>query len=204
MSEQQEREAFEAWMRSYPGHQSLAREYMNETSGRYDSAYTNLMWAAWKARAARGVQVPAPGVPLDWYTRLATMALEAIEAGPNAALLMNLEGIKEHLRAAQDGKWPNWADGVQASVPVNRPATMEEAQHAAQIGACLPNGVLFDAFGRERVRYVRVTLDGSHLILHPRELEAFKANEEEPERFTYTDVYLSEEEADALPEFDGF
>jgi hypothetical protein len=96
------------------------------------------------------------------------------------------------------------ADGVPASVPVNRPATMEEAQHAAQIGACLPNGVLFDAFGHARERYVRVTLDGSHLILHPRELDAFKANEEEPERFTYTDVYLSPEEADALPEFDGF
>jgi hypothetical protein len=96
------------------------------------------------------------------------------------------------------------SDGVTPTVPVGRPATMEEAQHAAQIGACLPNGVLFDAFGRERKRYVRVTLDGSHLILHPNELAAFKANEEEPERFTYTDVYLSPEEADALPEFDGF
>lgn len=104
--------------------------------------------------------------------------------------------------------WTAWkaarTSGVQASVPINRPATMEEAQHAAQIGACLPNGVLFDAFGRARERYVRVTLNGSHLILHPRELDAFKANEEEPERFTYTDVYLSQEEADALPEFDGF
>lgn len=37
------------------------------------------------------------------------------------------------------------ADGVTPTVPTNRPATMEEAQHAAQIGACLPNGVLFDA-----------------------------------------------------------
>jgi hypothetical protein len=90
------------------------------------------------------------------------------------------------------------------AVPVNRPATACEAQHAAQIGACLPNGVLFDAFGRERVRYVRVTLDGSHLILHADELAAWKAGEENPDQFTYTDVYLSEEEADALPEFDGF
>jgi hypothetical protein len=31
---------------------------------------------------------------------LARWALEAIEAGPNAALLMNLDGIKEHLRRA--------------------------------------------------------------------------------------------------------
>lgn len=94
--------------------------------------------------------------------------------------------------------------GVTPCVPTNRPATMEEAQHAAQIGACLPNGVLFDAFGRQRERYVRVTLDGAHLILHPSELEAWKADEENPDQFTYSDVYLSEEEADALPEFDGF
>lgn len=69
---------------------------------------------------------------------------------------------------------------------------------------CQPEGLMFDAFGNPRVRYVRVTLDGAHLILHPDELEAWKANEENPDQFTFTDVYLSEEEADALPEFDGF
>lgn len=94
--------------------------------------------------------------------------------------------------------------GVPVTVPLNRPADAAEAQHAMEIGACLPNGVLFDAFGRDRVRYVRVTLHGSHLILHPNELAAWKAGEENPDQFTYTDVYLSEEEADALPEFDGF
>lgn len=99
---------------------------------------------------------------------------------------------------------PQCAAGVPVTVPVGRPATGAEAQHAAEIGACLPNGVMFDAFGRTRERYVRVSLDGSHLILHPSELDAFKAGEENPDQFTYSDVYLSEEEADALPEFDGF
>jgi hypothetical protein len=94
--------------------------------------------------------------------------------------------------------------GVQASVPINRPATMEEAQHAAQIGACLPNGVLFDAFGNLRKRFTRVSLDGSHLILDDVQLAEFKTNDEDPSQYTYTDVYLSQEEADALPEFDGF
>jgi hypothetical protein len=60
------------------------------------------------------------GVPMQWYTALATMALEAIEAGPNANLLMNLEGIKEHLRNAQQGIWPKWAD-VSPGVPVGAP-----------------------------------------------------------------------------------
>lgn len=61
-------------------------------------------------------QAPS-GAPMEWYTRLATMALEAIEAGPNASLLMNLEGIKEHLRAAKEGKWPTWADIPPSGTP---------------------------------------------------------------------------------------
>jgi hypothetical protein len=41
----------------------------------------------------------------EWPTKaeLAKWALEAIEAGPNAAILMNLEGIKDHLRRAAAG-----------------------------------------------------------------------------------------------------
>jgi hypothetical protein len=76
---------------------------------------------------------------------------------------------------------------------------------------CLPNGVMFDAFGNERVRYVRVTYDGSHLILTPagaeawkREAEASAASIGQTDPHAYSDVYLSKEEADALPEFDGF
>jgi hypothetical protein len=87
---------------------------------------------------------------------------------------------------------------------INRPATIEEAQHAAEIGACLPNGVMWDYLGNPRVRFVRVSLDGSHLIQHADEIDRFKAGEDDPDQYTYTDVYLSQEEFDALPEFDGF
>lgn len=99
---------------------------------------------------------------------------------------------------------PNDTPGVSPTVPVNRPATMEEAQHATKIGACLPNGVMFDYLGNPRKRYTRVSLDGAHLILDDVQLAEHKANATDADEYTYSDVYLSQEEADALPEFDGF
>lgn len=85
------------------------------------------------------------------------------------------------------------------------------ALNAAPDQKCLPHGVMFDAFGNPRVRYVRVTYDGSHLILSTAEEAAWKLEADaaaatvgQTDPHTYSDVYLSEQEADALPEFDGF
>lgn len=76
---------------------------------------------------------------------------------------------------------------------------------------CLPTGVMFDAFCNPRVRYVRVSFDGAHLILSTIEADAWKMEAEaaaasigQADPHTYSDVYLSEVEADALPEFNGF
>jgi len=76
---------------------------------------------------------------------------------------------------------------------------------------CQPDGPMFDAFCNPRVRYVRVSFDGSHLILSPVEAEQWKLEAEasaasigQTDPHSYSDVYLSEVEADALPEFDGF
>lgn len=76
---------------------------------------------------------------------------------------------------------------------------------------CQPDGLMFDAFDNPRVRYVRVSYDGSHMILSLPEVEAWKMEAEaaaasigQTDPHTYSDVYLSKEEADALPEFDGF
>lgn len=96
---------------------------------------------------------------------------------------------------------PHSALGGLGVLRAERPATAEEAQHAAQIGACLPNGVMFDAFGNQRTRYVRITVDGMHLICEPCEVET---NLEGLENYTLTDVYLSEQEHEALPEFEGW
>jgi hypothetical protein len=95
------------------------------------------------------------------------------------------------------------AAGVAPTVPADRPATLEEAQHAAEIGACLPQGVLFDAFGRQRVRYVRVIHEGTTCVVLPGDV-ADMVDSERPDDYRTEDVYLSKEEFDALPEFDGF
>lgn len=72
---------------------------------------------------------------------------------------------------------------------------------------CQINGLMFDALGEPRTRYVRVTLDGSHCVMHPSEgdryLQDARAAGDESE-YTVRDVYLSEREFDDLPEFDGF
>jgi hypothetical protein len=70
-------------------------------------------------------------------------------------------------------------------------------------GMCLPDGVLFDAFGNPRVRYVRVIHDGTTCVVPPGDVAAM-VDSEKPEAYALKDVYLSKEEFDALPEFDGF
>lgn len=72
---------------------------------------------------------------------------------------------------------------------------------------CQPEGLKFDAFGEPRTRYVRVTLDGSHCVMHPSEGDRYvhdaRAAGDESE-YIVRDVWLSEREFDDLPEFDGF
>ena len=72
---------------------------------------------------------------------------------------------------------------------------------------CQPNGLMFDAFGETRTRYVRVTLDGSHCVMHPSEGDTYLADAKasgDESAYTVADVYLSEREFDDLGEFDGF
>jgi hypothetical protein len=69
------------------------------------------------------------------------------------------------------------------------------------------NGLRFDAFGEERTRHVRISLDGSHMILTPREAEQYLADATacgDKSEYAVRDVWLSEREFECLPEFDGF
>lgn len=68
---------------------------------------------------------------------------------------------------------------------------------------CMPDGLMFDAFGNKRVRYVRVIFEGSTCVCDEREAEQYKINDPEGE-YEFKDVYLSREEFDNLPEFEGF
>jgi hypothetical protein len=76
-------------------------------------------------------------------------------------------------------------------------------------GMCQPNGLMFDALGEPRTRYVRVTLNGSHCVMHPSEGECYvqdarDAGDPDWERYIVRDVWLSEREFEDLPEHDGF
>jgi hypothetical protein len=72
---------------------------------------------------------------------------------------------------------------------------------------CLPNGLPFDAFGEPRTRYVRVSLDGNHCVMHPSEGDRYLQDARDSgdeSAYVVADVYLSEREFDDLPEHDGF
>mgnify|MGYP000473453094 CR=1 FL=1 len=72
---------------------------------------------------------------------------------------------------------------------------------------CLPNGVMFDALGEPRTRYVRVSLNGSHCVMQPSEGDTYLKDAREngdDSAYVVADVYLSEREFEDLPEHDGF
>lgn len=72
---------------------------------------------------------------------------------------------------------------------------------------CQPNGLMFDAFGEPRERYVRVTLNGSHCVMHPSEGDTYIADARaagDESHYEVHDVWLSEREFEDLPEFNGF
>ena len=65
------------------------------------------------------------------------------------------------------------------------------------------DGLKFDALGEPRTRYVRVTLNGSHCVMHPSEgdcyiEEARNAGDPDWERYIVRDVWLSEREFEDL------
>jgi hypothetical protein len=74
---------------------------------------------------------------------------------------------------------------------------------------CQPEGLKFDAFGEPRTRYVRVTLNHSHCVMHPSEGDCYVQEARDNggpdwERYIVRDVYLSEREFEDLPEHNGF
>ena len=85
---------------------------------------------------------------------------------------------------------------------------MTIARMARDHGAAVEHEKLrLDAFGEPRTRYVRVTLDGSHCVMHPSEGDTYIKDAKDAgddSKYTVADVYLSEREFDCLPEHPGF
>ena len=73
--------------------------------------------------------------------------------------------------------------------------------------ACRPNGLMFDAFGEPRTRYVRVSLNGAHCVMRPSEGDTYVAEaraDGDQSPYVVADVYLSEREFESLGDFNGF
>ncbi len=74
-------------------------------------------------------------------------------------------------------------------------------------GMCLPNGLPFDQHGDPRVRYVRVSLHGSHCVMRPSEGDSYlqdARDEGDDSPYAVRDVYMSEREFEIMPEHNGF
>lgn len=83
------------------------------------------------------------------------------------------------------------------------PDTQNATPPAGNTPTFFPNGVLFDWQGNPRTRFVRVKYEGSALIIRPEDLPAYQPPHDYIP-YVFEDTYLSEEEFDAIPEFDGF
>lgn len=72
---------------------------------------------------------------------------------------------------------------------------------------CQPDGLMFDALGEPRTRYVRVSLRGNHCVMHPNEGDRYLQDARDngdDSPYVVRDVYLSEREFEDLPEHEGF
>lgn len=106
--------------------------------------------------------------------------------------------IVERLRLIQA-----WQKNGGPTPPVKQPCKYEAAKDAADEIERLR----LDAFGEPRTRYVRVTLDGAHCVMHPSEGDSYLKDARDcgdEGEYTVADVYLSERELEDLGEFDGF
>ena len=74
-------------------------------------------------------------------------------------------------------------------------------------GMCQPDGLMFDALGEPRTRYVRVSLHGNHCVMHPNEGDSYLQDARDngdDSPYVVRDVYLSAREFEDLPEHEGF
>jgi hypothetical protein len=68
---------------------------------------------------------------------------------------------------------------------------------------CMPNGIPFDREGNPRERYSKVMLDGTYCIVKLGEVASIIGDDDQ-NTYVVTDIFLSRQELEALPEFTGF
>ena len=77
-----------------------------------------------------------------------------------------------------------------------------------QLGTAICQPMLmFDRQGNPRTRYVQISHNGAAMVMTPEEAQCFKEESEisgDETPYILTDTYLSKQEFEDLPEFEGF
>lgn len=117
-----------------------------------------------------------------------------------------MSDLVQRLRALAKHEHDDLTIGDEAADELDR-LTRELEAARKDAALCQPSGLMFDALGKPRTRYVRVTLNRSHCVMHPSEGDRYVQDARDAgddSQYTVTDVYLSEREFYDMPEFDGF
>jgi hypothetical protein len=90
----------------------------------------------------------------------------------------------------------------------NTPATAGVVSSTELGGSmCCEPMLMFDRLGNPRTRYVRISHNGAHMVMTPDEAQCFKEESEisgDETPYILTDTYLSKQEFEDMPEFEGF
>lgn len=111
-------------------------------------------------------------------------------------------------KAVGNGRNPYYEGQFDAEEPADTASRLSLVAERDRMKVQL-EGMMFDALGEPRTRYVRVTLNGGHCVMHPSEGDCYvedarNAGDPDWDRYVVRDVWLSEREFDDLPEHAGF
>lgn len=69
---------------------------------------------------------------------------------------------------------------------------------------CIVDGVPFDKEGNPRKRFAKITYEGSWFICRSEESESMIGDVDDRDAYIVEDVFMSQQEYEALPEFVGW
>lgn len=158
-------------------------------------------------KIGNGSANPSQSQPIAASQSARVIFAEAEPENDTQALLgMALELVNLALTCPRNNPPQAWFDALIQSAE----ALELKLQKAVPVrGVCCArlNGLMFDAMGQPRTRYVRVSLDGNHCVMHKSEGDTYLQDARDccdENEYTVADVYLSEREFEDLPDHDGF
>jgi hypothetical protein len=183
--EGQERAKFETWCRENGFDPNLWMP--NQPQCGYDNGRVMDYWTGWQARASlSAASAPKePAEPTDGQT----------ERCPDCGVLM--EGVFFHFK--------DCPRSARLLVRANHSGVAAIPQAEKEAGSkCQPDGLMFDAFGNPRVKFARVVFEGSTCVCRLSEAADMAPTGDDADAYEIKEVWLSEQEFAALPEFEGW